>query len=67
MVKIGSRIKVNNRIGKIIDISQLKNDSRYVITYIDNNGEYKTFIEGNIKYKVIKRKWEKWIENWIER
>jgi len=56
MVKIGSRIKVNNRIGKIIDISQLKNDSRYVITYIDNNGEYKTFIEGNIKYKVIKRK-----------
>lgn len=54
MVSTGNKIKVNDRIGKIIDISQLRNDNRYVITYIDNNGEYKTFIEGNIKYKILK-------------
>lgn len=59
MVSIGNKIKVNNRIGKIIDISQLRDDSRYVITYIDSNGEYKTFIEGNIKYKIIKKEMKK--------
>jgi len=54
MVLVGDTIKVNRKIGKVVDISQLRNDARYVITYERNDGTIFTFIEGNIDFEIIK-------------
>ncbi len=52
MVKNGDMITINGSKAIVIDISLIKNDNRYIITYKEGN-QIKSFREGDEDFKVI--------------